>query len=453
MFSKVLVANRGEIAVRIIRTCKKLGIKTVAIYSDVDKDALHTKIADEATRVGESPPLQSYLSIQNICDAVTKTGAEAVHPGYGFLSEFHKFAEAVEKTGARWVGPRPAVMSMVESKTYARRVARENGIPTIPGAYQPIRSTEEAISLLSQHGPLLIKPDAGGGGKGTRKLTDPGQAAELFDAASREARLYFGNGDVYAERLLDRPRHVEVQILGDLHGNVVHLYERECSLQRRFQKVIEETPSPILTSEQRTGLVQTAVRLAAALRYTNAGTFEFLYEEASRSFYFLEINKRLQVEHPVTEMTTGVDIVEQQLRIASGEELAIRQEDVKQVGHSIEARIYAEDPKSFLPSPGKITGLTLPEIANVRIDHALEVGATVPFYYDPLIAKVISWGSSRDQAIATIADALSHFRIEGVKTSIPFHKVIFNKEDFTKYRFDTTYLERYLPQLQAEIAS
>lgn len=453
MFSKVLVANRGEIAVRIIRTCKKLGVKTVAIFSDADKGALHTRIADEATRVGESPPLQSYLSIQNICDAVGKTGAEAVHPGYGFLSEFHLFAEAVEKAGAKWVGPRPAVMRVVESKTYARRVAREKGIATIPGAYQPIKSAEELIALLSQHGPLLIKPDAGGGGKGTRKLIDPGHAAELLDAASREARLYFGNGDVYAERLLDKPRHVEVQILGDLHGRVIHLYERECSLQRRFQKVIEEAPSPILTKGQRTELVQTAVRLAVALGYTNAGTFEFLYEEASRSFYFLEINKRLQVEHPVTEMTTGTDLVEQQLKIASGEELAIQQEDVKQVGHSIEARIYAEDPKNFLPSPGKITGLTLPEGANLRIDHALEVGASVPFYYDPLIAKVISWGNSRDQAIATIVDALLQFHIEGVKTSIPFHKVIFSKEDFIKYRFDTTYLERYMPQLQAEIVS
>jgi acetyl-CoA carboxylase biotin carboxylase subunit len=453
MFSKVLVANRGEIAVRIMRTCRKLGIKTVAIYSDVDKDAPHTKAADEATRVGESQPLQSYLSIQNICDVVRKTGADAVHPGYGFLSEFHQFAEAVEKAGAAWVGPKPEVMSKVESKTYARRVAREEGILTIPGAYEPIKTAEELTSLLSQHGPLLVKPDAGGGGKGTRKVAELSQSAELLDAASREARLYFGNGDVYAERLLDRPRHVEVQILGDLHGSVIHLYERECSLQRRFQKVIEETPSPVVTKEQENELVQTAVKLARTLGYTNAGTFEFLYEESSRSFYFLEINKRLQVEHPVTEMTTGIDIVEQQLRIASGEELAIKQEDVRRVGHSIEARIYAEDPKSFLPSPGKITGLRLPEIENMRVDHALEVGAAVPFYYDPLIAKLISWGESRKHAIATMSQALSQFRIEGVKTSIPFHRVIFKKDDFINYNFDTTYLERHMPQLQAEIMS
>ena len=451
MFSKVLVANRGEVAVRVIRTCKRLRVKTVAIYSDADAGALNTKMADESVRVGESPPLQSYLSIANICEAVRRTGADAVHPGYGFLSEFHQFAEAVEKAGAVWVGPRPEVMRRVESKTYSRRVAREKGIPTIPGAYEPIKEPAELERMLGELGPLLIKPDAGGGGKGTRKLADKKAAEESLQGASREAKLYFGNGDVYAEKLLDRPRHVEVQILADGKGSVVHLFDRECSLQRRFQKVVEETPSPALNGEQRTDLLETAKEMARATGYTNAGTFEFLYEESSKQFYFLEINKRLQVEHPVTEMTTGVDIVEQQLRIASGEGLAISQDAVEKRGHSIEARIYAEDPKTFLPSPGKITKLTIPEGEHIRVDHALEVGTNVPFYYDPLIAKLITWGASRPEAASRIRDSLSHFVVEGVKTSMPLHRAIFSDHDFLEGRFDTTYLDSKLPQLQAEI--
>ena len=451
MFSKVLIANRGEIAVRILRTCKRLGVKTVAIYSDADSGALHTKLADESVRVGESPPLKSYLSIANICEAVKKYGADAVHPGYGFLSEFHQFAEAVERAGATWVGPRPDVMSRIESKTYSRRVARENGIPTIPGAYEPIKDPAELERLLGEFGTMLIKPDAGGGGKGTRKLRDPMGAKEVLEAASRESKLYFGNGDVYAEKLLDRPRHVEVQILGDGNGKVLHLFERECSLQRRFQKIVEETPSHALTREQRGELLSTAVEMAKATGYTNAGTFEFLYEESSKQFYFLEINKRLQVEHPVTEMTTGVDIVEQQLRVASREGLEIDQHKLEQRGSSVEARVYAEDPRTFLPSPGKITALGLPAGEHVRVDHALEVGTNVSFYYDPLIAKLVTWGESRSEAVSRIQESLSSFVIEGVKTSIPLLKVIFRSEDFLQGRFDTTYLDTRLPQLQAQI--
>jgi acetyl-CoA carboxylase biotin carboxylase subunit len=451
MFSKVLIANRGEIAVRIIRTCRKLGVRTVAVYSDADVGAVHAKLADESVRIGESPPLQSYLSIQRICEAVRKTGADAVHPGYGFLSEFHQFAEAVERTGAVWIGPRPDTMARLESKTYARRIAMENGIPTIPGAYEPVRDSGDLEKMFSELGPLLIKPDAGGGGKGTRKLSDPKAAEELLSGASREAKLYFGNGDVYAEKLLDRPRHVEVQILAASKDNIVHLYERECSLQRRFQKVVEETPSPVLTGQQKADLLRTAVEMARATNYSNAGTFEFMYEESSKKFYFLEINKRLQVEHPVTEMTTGVDIVEQQLRIASGGGIEIRQETVQQNGNSIEARVYAEDPRTFLPSPGKITGLSVPEGKRIRVDHALEVGTSVSFYYDPLIAKLIAWGASRLEAISRIRDSLPRFVVEGVKTSIPLHAVIFNDRDFLEGRFDTTFLDTNLPRLQAGI--
>ncbi len=408
MFSKVLIANRGEIATRVIRTCRRLGVETVAIYSDADAGALHTKLADESIRVGESPPLKSYLSIANICEAVTRTGAEAVHPGYGFLSEFYQFAEAVEKAGAVWVGPSPSVMKRIESKTYSR------------------------------------------GGKGTRKVTEPRTAKEALEGASREAKLYFGNGDVYAEKLLDAPRHVEVQILAD-EGGVVHLFERECSLQRRFQKVVEESPSPALTRERRTDLLRTAKAMAKATGYTNAGTFEFLYEESKEQFYFLEINKRLQVEHPVTEMTTGVDIVEQQLRVASGDGLGIEQDGVEQRGNSIEARIYAEDPKTFIPSPGKITKLSIPDGEHIRVDHALEVGTSVSFYYDPLIAKLIAWGSSRSEAISRVEESLSAFVIEGVKTSIPLQRVIFDDKDFLDGRFDTTYLDSKLPELRAQI--
>ncbi len=451
MFSKVLIANRGEIAVRIMRTCRRLGVRTVAIYSDADAGAVHVKLADESVRVGKPPPLESYLSIANICEAVTKAGADAVHPGYGFLSEFHQFAEAVEKAGAAWVGPRPDVMARVESKTYSRRRARENGIPTIPGAYEPVTDPARLEKLFAELGPVLIKPDAGGGGKGTRKLTDPKNAGEFLAAASREAKLYFGNGDVYAEKLLDKPRHVEVQILAETSGKVIHLFDRECSLQRRFQKVVEETPSPALNEEQRADLLRTATEMARATGYTNAGTFEFLYEESTRQFYFLEINKRLQVEHPVTEMTTGVDIVEQQLRIASGEGLQINQDDVKQKGDSIEARVYAEDPRTFVPSPGVITNLKVPSGEHVRVDHALEVGTKVPVYYDPLIAKLITWGSSRQEAISLMRDSLSDFVVEGVKTSIPLHKVIFTDKEFLEGRFNTTYLDSRLPQLQTQV--
>ncbi|TLX95780.1 MAG: biotin carboxylase [Thaumarchaeota archaeon] len=450
MFSKVLIANRGEIAARVIRTCRRLGVETVAIYSDADAGAPHTKLADESMRVGESPPLKSYLSIANICEAVTRTGAEAVHPGYGFLSEFYQFAEAVEKAGAVWVGPSPRVMRKIESKTYSRRVARENGIPTIPGTYEPVGDPAELEKLLSEFGPILIKPDAGGGGKGTRKVTEPRAAKEALEGASREAKLYFGNGDVYAEKLLDAPRHVEVQILAD-EGGVIHLFERECSLQRRFQKVVEESPSPALTREQRADLLRAAKAMATATGYTNAGTFEFLYEESKEQFYFLEINKRLQVEHPVTEMTTGVDIVEQQLRVASGEGLGIEQDGVEQRGNSIEARVYAEDPRTFMPSPGKITKLRIPTGEHIRVDHALEVGTSVSFYYDPLIAKLIAWGSSRREAISRVLESLSDFVIEGVKTSIPLQRVILRSKDFLDGRFDTTYLDSKLTDLRAEI--
>jgi acetyl/propionyl-CoA carboxylase alpha subunit len=451
MLSKVLIANRGEIAARIIKTCKRLGIRTVAIYSDADKDAVHTRLADEAYRVGESPPLRSYLSIPNILDAVSKSGADGVHPGYGFLSEFHEFGAAVEKTGAVWIGPKPETMRLVGSKTYTRRVARENGIPTIPGAYHPVSNAGELEPMLQEHGTLLIKPDEGGGGKGTRKVSDLPSAAEGLEAASREAKLYFGNGAVYAEKLLDRPRHVEAQILADNYGNIVHLFERECSLQRRFQKVIEEAPSLALTEDQRRSLLETAVGMAKAIGYNNAGTFEFLFEESSGRFYMLEINKRLQVEHPVTEMTTGMDIVEHQIRIASGEELSVKQSDIVRRGHSIEARIYAEDPRNFTPSPGRVTKFSLKSLPHVRVDHALESGTNVSFYYDPLIAKVISWGENRAEAISRMREALSEIVIEGIKTTLPLHRVIFGMKDFEDGRFDTTYLEERLPQIQSQI--
>ncbi|HEY6283540.1 MAG TPA: biotin carboxylase N-terminal domain-containing protein [Nitrososphaerales archaeon] len=451
MFSKVLVANRGEVAVRIFRTCKRLGVKTVAIYSDADAEAVHVKKADESIRVGKSPPLESYLSIVNICDAIGKVGADAVHPGYGFLSEFHQFAEAVEKAGAKWVGPRPEVMARVESKTYSRSIAKQNGIPTVPGAYEPLKEPADLVKLFEQYGPVLIKPDAGGGGKGTRKLTEPGKAAEYLEAASRESKLYFGDGRVYAEKLLDRPRHVEVQILADTDGKVLHLFERECSLQRRFQKVVEETPSPALGDKQRADLLRIAVEMARVTGYSNAGTFEFLLEESSGNLYFLEINKRLQVEHPVTEMTTGIDIVEQQLRISSGEGLQIDQNGVTHKGSSIEARVYAEDPRTFLPSPGTVTAVQIPSGDGVRVDHALEAGTKVPFYYDPLIAKLITWGGSRREAIDVMKDSLSKFVVEGVKTSLPLQRVIFNNQDFLEGKFDTTYLDRNLTELQAQV--
>ncbi|MHC1586447.1 MAG: acetyl-CoA carboxylase biotin carboxylase subunit [Candidatus Hecatellaceae archaeon] len=448
LFDKILIANRGEIAIRVIKACRELGIKTIAIYSDADKDAMHVRLADEAYHIGPPPPLKSYLNIEKIVEVIERSKADAVHPGYGFLSENAKAAEAFEKAGAVWIGPSPQVMDRVSSKCYTRRAANEAGVPVIPGTLNPVKDADEVVELLEKYGPpLLIKPDLGGGGKGVRLVKTPEEAREAFEGASREALAYFGNPNIYVEKRLDRPRHIEVQILADKHGNVIHLGERECSIQRRYQKVVEESPSPVVDEKTRSHIAEMAIKVARQVGYVNAGTMEFLRDREG-NFYFMEINKRLQVEHPVTEMVTGVDIVKCQIMIAAGEPLPYKQEDIKISGHSIEARIYAEDPETLLPSPGKITELKIPEGENIRVDHALEVGGTVSLYYDPLIAKLVVWGKTRSEAIETMRKALDEFVIGGIKTSISLHKEIFSHPTFISGEFDNTTLETVIkPQL------
>jgi acetyl-CoA carboxylase biotin carboxylase subunit len=438
---KLLIANRGEIAVRIIKTCRKLGIKTVAVYSDADVNALHVKLADEAFHIGRSPPPFSYLNIEKICEVVKRSGADAVHPGYGFLAENAAFAEAVEKLGVVWVGPPAKVMKRIESKCYCRRVAREAGVPTIPGSLEPV-DKEKAEKYLEEFGCILVKADLGGGGKGMKIIRSRDELERFFESAQREASIAFGRPYVYVEKVLERPRHIEVQILADKYGNVVSLGERECSIQRRYQKIIEESPSPVVDEKTRQYISELAIKLMEKIGYENAGTVEFLRDQ-NGNFYFLEINKRIQVEHTITECVTGVDIVEQQLRIASGEPLELRSV-TKLSGHSMECRIYAEDPTTFLPSPGKILRVKLPEGEGIRVDHALEDGTYIPPFYDPLIAKVIVHTQNREASIGLMMKALQDFEVEGIKTSIPFLLRILNNEEFVKGDIHTQLVDQLL---------
>jgi acetyl-CoA carboxylase biotin carboxylase subunit len=451
MFRKVLIANRGEIAVRVIRTCQKLDIQTVAVYSDADASAVHVRTADEAHRIGPPNPLESYLNIHAIIKAVQATGAEAVHPGYGFLSENAALAEAVSDAGRVWIGPRPDVMRALASKTHARATVARAGVPVIPGTLTPVTEPLDIVEVYDDIGPpLLLKPDGGGGGKGTRRILEWEKIPEALEGASREAQAYFGRAEVYVEKELTKPRHIEVQVLADEQGRIVHLFERECSIQRRYQKLVEEAPSPALDPAGREALTALALVVVRTLGYTNAGTVEFL-RDASGEFYFLEVNKRIQVEHPVTELVTGIDLVEQQLRIAAGEPLQLRQADIQLNGHAIEARVNAEDPTTFLPSPGKVMSLRFPNSAAVRVDHALEIGSTIPFYYDPLVAKVIAWGNTRDEARTRLLDALQHVEIGGIKTNVPMHRVVLAMPEFGDGRLSTTLLEEKLPELRALI--
>ncbi|GBC69598.1 Biotin carboxylase [archaeon HR01] len=440
---KVLIANRGEIAVRIIKTCRKMGLKTVAVYSDADRNSPHVKLADESYHLGPSNPLKSYLNIPKLCEAMEKTRADAVHPGYGFLAENSDFAKAVESLGLIWVGPPSKVMAGLSSKTYSRKMAREAGIPIIPGSTEPI-TYGELKRIASELGyPLLLKPDRGGGGKGTKLITGEEMLTEeIFQSAAREAEYGFGRPELYVERLLDRPRHIEVQIIADGDGNVYALGERECSIQRRYQKIIEEAPSPVVSKEIRQYIYDLAKRYAEKVGYVNAGTVEML-RDSSGKFYFLEMNKRIQVEHPVTEMTTGLDIVELQLKVALDRTLPL-ENDQEPKGHSIECRIYAEDPKTFFPSPGVITDFAYPAHDHVRLDHALEPGVTVSPFYDPLIAKAVSYGSERTEAINNIIHFLKNLKINGIKTNIPFLIGVMVTPNFQKGDFYTGWINEVL---------
>lgn len=440
MFEKVLIANRGEIAVRIIRACQELGIKAVALYSEADKLARHVEIADEAWML-EGQPGKVYLDIEQIVDIAKRAGAKAIHPGYGFLAENPEFAKACTAPGITFVGPKPDVIRSMGSKIESRRIMEKAGVPVVPGTTDPVTDPKVVKELCAKFGyPVAIKASAGGGGRGLRVVRKEEDVEQALAGAQREGTSYFGNGEVYLEKYLERPRHIEVQILADTHGNVIHLFERDCSSQRRHQKLVEESPAPNLNPDTRKRLLEAAVQGAKAIGYTSAGTVECLV--SGNDFYFLEMNTRVQVEHPVTEFITGVDIVKEQIRIAAGEKLSVTQEQVVSRGHAIECRINAEDPfKMFMPSPGTITNYKEPSLPWVRVDSASYPGYTVLPFYDSLLAKLVCWGRTREEAIARTKLALREFIIEGVNTTIPFHQLITEDDTFKKGEIYTGYVE------------
>ncbi len=446
MFSKILIANRGEIAVRIIRACRELGVRTVAVYSQADADALHVELADEAVCIGPPPASQSYLKLDRIISAAEITDAEAIHPGSGFLAESPHFAEVCEQCGIAFIGPPAAAIRLMGDKAAARRAAEAEGVPVLPGSAQPIQALDEAQRLAREIGfPLIIKASAGGGGKGMRVVRLPEDLEPSLATAAAEAAAAFGDASVYLERFLPDPRHVEIQVLMDGDGNGLHLGERDCSIQRRHQKLLEESPSPALTEAKRRAMGQAAIRIAKAAGYRNAGTVEFLLD-AHGDFYFMEMNTRIQVEHPVTEMVTGFDLAKAQLAIAAGEPLGVTQADIRVSGHSVECRINAEDPERFLPAPGLITSLRLPGGPGVRVDTHAYAGYRVPPYYDSLLAKIIVHGRTREEAVACIRRALDEMRVEGVKTTIPVHQRILRHPDFRAGRTSTQFLARLLAE-------
>lgn len=444
---KILIANRGEIACRIIWTCKEMGIQTVAVHSEADREALHVKFADEAVCIGPPPSAQSYLNIPAIISAAEITNVDAIHPGYGFLAESARFANVCEDCNIKFIGPRPEVIAMMGDKVEARRTMAAAGVPVLPGSPDPIESPEEAAEIARKIGfPVIIKAAAGGGGRGMRIVRDESELKANLETAQAEALAAFKNGAVYIERYIERPRHIEIQVLADEYGNCIHLGERECSIQRRHQKLLEEAPSPVITPSQREEMGAIAVKACREIGYSSAGTFEFLLDEDGR-FYFMEMNTRIQVEHPVTEMVTLADIVRNQIRIAAGEELGYVQEDVQIVGHSIECRINAEDPEKFTPSPGKITAFNIPGGPGVRVDTAVYPGYVVPPYYDSMIAKLIVHARTRELAIARMQRALDMMVIEGIKTTIPLHKKIMADERFRRGDFSTRFMEEFLSEV------
>ena len=446
MFKKILIANRGEIAVRIILACREMGIKTVAVYSEADEHALHVRYADEDIRIGPARSADSYLNVPAIISAAEVTGADAIHPGYGFLSESPHFAEVCEACEIAFIGPDSKVIKLLGNKTRARKAMKEAGLPMLPGSDGPVKSEEMAVAVAKAIGyPVIIKAVAGGGGRGMRIVRTATELCSSLRTARREAEAAFGNGDVYIEKYLENPRHIEFQVIGDQHGNVVHLGERECSIQRRHQKLLEESPSPSLTDEMRRRMGGLVVAAAKAVEYSNAGTFEFLMDAEGR-FYYMETNTRLQVEHPVTEMVTGIDIVKEQIRIAAGERLSIRQKDVRFTGHAIECRINAEDPDTCVPSPGLIDVFHVVGGPGVRVDTFAHSDCTISPYYDSMIAKVIVHGGDRREAIARMRRTLEMTVIEGIKTSLPLHLRILNEPDFEAGRVTTSFMDRYAPK-------
>jgi acetyl-CoA carboxylase biotin carboxylase subunit len=450
MFNKILIANRGEIALRVICACRELGIKTVAVYSQADEHSLHVRFADEDVCIGPARSVDSYLNVPAIISAAEITGADAIHPGYGFLSESAYLAEVCEACHIKFIGPDPNVIRLMGDKARARRAMKKAGVPVLPGSDGPVQGEEQATKIARELGfPVIIKAVAGGGGRGMRVVTGPDDLPKALKTAQREAEAAFGVGDVYLEKYVESPRHIEIQILGDHHGNVIHLGERECSIQRRHQKLIEEAPSVALTDKQRRKLGATVVDAARAVQYTNAGTFEFLMDPGGR-FYFLETNTRLQVEHPVTEFVTGVDIVKEQIQVAAGRRLSVKQGDIDIKGHSMECRINAEDPETFVPSPGVIHAFSVPGGPGVRVDTYAHSDCTVSPYYDSLIAKIITYGRDRTEAIARMRRTLEMTVVEGIKTSIPLHLKVLADPDFVAGRIHTGFMERYMPEKRAD---
>ncbi|MEG7333316.1 acetyl-CoA carboxylase biotin carboxylase subunit [Bacillus vallismortis] len=445
MIKKLLIANRGEIAVRIIRACKELGVETVAVYSEADKDALHVQMADEAFCIGPKASKDSYLNVTNIVSVAKLTGTDAIHPGYGFLAENADFAELCEEVNVTFVGPSADAISKMGTKDVARETMKQAGVPIVPGSQGIIENVEEAVSLANEIGyPVIIKATAGGGGKGIRVARTEEELIKGIKITQQEAATAFGNPGVYIEKYIEDFRHVEIQVLADNHGNTIHLGERDCSIQRRLQKLLEETPSPALDSEIREQMGDAAVKAAKAVGYSGAGTVEFIYDYNEQRYYFMEMNTRIQVEHPVTEMVTGTDLIKEQIKVASGMELSLNQEDVEFQGWAIECRINAENPsKNFMPSPGEIKMYLPPGGLGVRVDSAAYPGYSIPPYYDSMIAKVITYGKTRDEAIARMKRALSEFVIEGIETTIPFHLKLLEHETFVGGEFNTKFLETY----------
>ena len=445
---KILIANRGEIALRIMRSAREMGIKTVAVFSEADRNALHVRYADEAVCIGPAPSSQSYLSGEKIIAACIKTGAQGIHPGYGFLSENAAFARMVKEAGLILIGPSPEAMEIMGNKLSAKAAAMKYNIPMVPGTEEAVTDIQIAQKRAKEIGfPILIKAAAGGGGKGMRIVEKPADFVEQMDLAVSEATSAFGDGSVFIERYVSSPRHIEIQVLGDNHGNIVHLFERDCSVQRRHQKVVEEAPSSILSEELRQKMGESAVNAARSCNYTGAGTVEFILDE-NLDFFFLEMNTRLQVEHPVTEMITGIDLVKEQIKIARGEKLSFKQEDLKIRGHAIEVRVYAEDPaNNFLPDIGRLQTYITPKGPGVRVDDGFEQGMEIPIYYDPMIAKLVTYGKDRTEAIERMIRAIDEYRITGIQTTLAFGKFVMQHEAFISGKFDTHFVGKYfLPE-------
>ena len=443
MINKILIANRGEIAVRIIRACKEMNIKTVAVYSEVDKDAMHVKLADEAICIGPANSSKSYLNFKNIIEAANITGADAIHPGFGFLSENSQFAKICEESNIKFIGPNYKVIEMMGNKSNAKELMKNAGVPVVPGSDGSVKGLKDAIKIANEIGyPIMLKAAAGGGGKGIRIVNVPEELESNYNIVKQEAKISFNDDEIYIEKFIKNPRHVEIQILADEHGNVIHLGERDCSIQRRNQKVIEETPSTAIDDKLRNKMGESAIKAVKASGYTSCGTIEFLVD-SDKNFYFMEMNTRIQVEHPITEERTGIDIVKAQIRISAGEPLKIKQKDVKFNGYSIECRINAENPaKNFRPCPGTITGVILPGGNGVRVDTAIYSGYTIPSNYDSMIAKIITHGDTRNEAISKMKRALEETVIEGVDTNIDFLFKIIKNPNFIRGNFDTSFIEK-----------